>query len=398
MFNQYKQDLFYKNLPCPHKKIGNNLGFLYNLNFSKKYLSDNNNVCFIWTGTGRIKKLEREFENKIKNKFKKKTIEVYLYEPICLLINGEYNCSFYSEFNSNVTYTDVASLELESIRIFKKINNFINVKVYTSDYNLKYLKDLYPDLELYCLDLFLRHKTISEKFSSKTNNIIKKFWCGNWRYTTHRHLVMSYLVHLDGNYSWNFQCSFEDLKKNIWFDIENLQKINLNRFLKIKKGVEILNQRVIRIDTEINQVRVENYSNVYIPGHSSPPSSETFLNSYKECFCAIVNETRFAQPFGYFSEKTTTAIQSRLPVIIVAPPRTLEYLKTFGFKTFDQWWDESYDLEEDHEKRLMKIFDVIDFINSKSLEELKIIYQEMKEILEHNINVIKTIPYNKDAL
>ena len=123
-----------------------------------------------------------------------------------------------------------------------------------------------------------------------------------------------------------------------------------------------------------------------------------FFDSYKECFCAVINETRFAQPFGYFSEKTITAMGSKLPIILVAPPRTLEYLKTFGFQTFDKWWDESYDLEEDHEQRLLKIFDVIDFINNKSLDELKIIYQEMKEILEHNISIAKTIPYNKDAL
>jgi len=399
MFNQYRQDLFYKNLPSSHKRIGTNLGFLSVLNSSKKHLlGDNDNICFIWTGTGRIKKLEKEFENKTKNKFKRKTIEVYLYEPICLLIDGEYNCSFYSEFNSSIIYTDVVSPELESVRIFKNMNDLTDVKVYTSDYNLKFLKDLYPDLELYCLDSFIRHITISKKFSSQSNNIIKRFWCGNWRYTAHRHLVISYLIHLDGNYSWNLKCSFEDLKKNAWFDFDNLQKINPDRLLKIKKGVEILNQNVISIDTKISQVTVKHYSDVYIPGHNSPPSSETFLNSYKECFCAVINETRFAQPFGYFSEKTTTAMQSRLPVIVVAPPRTLEYLKTFGFKTFDRWWDESYDLEEDHEKRLMKIFDVIDFINNKSLEELKIIYQEMEETLEHNINVIKTIPYNKDAL
>ena len=194
------------------------------------------------------------------------------------------------------------------------------------------------------------------------------------------------------------QCTFEDLKKNVWFNLDKLKDTNFERFIKIKNGVNILNKDILRIDTKIDQLAVENYSDVYIPGHSSPSHSNKFFNSYKECFCAVINETRFAQPFGYFSEKTTTAMESKLPIILVAPPRTLEYLKTFGFRTFDKWWDESYDLEEDHEKRLLKIFDVIDFINNKSLDELKIIYQEMKEILEHNISIVKTIPYNKDAL
>jgi hypothetical protein len=361
-------------------------------------LGKNNNICFIWTGTGRIPKLEKEFSNKIKNKIKKKTIEIYLYEPICLLVNGKYNCSFYSEFNSKNTYSDVVSPELESIRIFKKKNNLTKVKIYTSDYNLEYLKSLYPDLELYCLDSFIRHITIDRHGSQLPNKILKKFWCGNWRYTVHRHLVMSYLVHLDGNYSWNLQCNFEDLKENLWFDLENYRNKDSARFDLIKNGTDMLNLSVLRIDTKIDPVVVDNTCEVYIPGHSSPIRSNNFLDSYKECFCAVVNETRFAQPFGYFSEKTTTAIESKLPIIIVAPPRTLEYLKTFGFKTFDRWWDESYDIEEDHEERLIKIFNLIDFINNKSLEELEKIYIEMFDILEHNAKIVKTIPYNLDAL
>ena len=71
-----------------------------------------------------------------------------------------------------------------------------------------------------------------------------------------------------------------------------------------------------------------------------------------------------------------------LPIIVVAPPYTLEYLKTFGIKTFDKWWDESYDREENHYQRIKKIFNLIDYINSKSIEELKIMYNEMKEIIE----------------
>ena len=397
---KYQQDLFFKNLPVAGRKGRfSRLGFLNNLNDSKRLLYNESNLCFVWTGTGRIKKLEIiVFDNKVKNKIKNNTIKIFLYEPICLLIDKKYNCSFYSEFNFKINYTDIISEELESIRIFKKNNDIENVIVYVSDYNPQLLKELYPDIELYCLDSFLRHSAVVEHCSHLPNHITKKFWSGNWRYTAHRHLVMSYLVHIDGNYSWNLQCTFEDLKKNVWFNLDKLKDTNFERFIKIKNGVDILNKEILRIDTKIDQLAVENYSDVYIPGHNSPSSSDKFFDSYKECFCAVINETRFAQPFGYFSEKTITAMESKLPIILVAPPRTLEYLKTFGFQTFDKWWDESYDLEEDHEQRLLKIFDVIDFINNKSLDELKIIYQEMKEILEHNISIAKTIPYNKDAL
>jgi hypothetical protein len=394
----YRHDLYFKNLPLTHKRVSTNLGFMQSLNAQGRILSDNNNICLIWTGTGRIKKLEKNFHEKVKNKLRKQTIEIYLYEPICLKIDNEYNCSFYSEFKYGAKYNSIVSEELESIRIFKKKNNLKNVKVYTSDYNLELLQRLYPDLELYCLDLFLRDVTIHNNSSILPNKILKRFWCGNWRYTAHRHIVMSYLVHLDGNYSWNLKCSFDDLRKNVWFDFKKYYKEDYERFLLIRKGVDVLNSVVLRIDTNIDPVNVDDSSLVYIPGHNSPDKSKNFLNSYKECFCAVINETRFAQPFGYFSEKTTVAMEAKLPVIVVAPPKTLEYLKTFGFKTFSRWWDESYDLEEDHEKRLIKIFDLIDFINRKSIEELEIMYKEMEEILEHNASIVKTIPYNRVAL
>jgi hypothetical protein len=93
-----------------------------------------------------------------------------------------------------------------------------------------------------------------------------------------------------------------------------------------------------------------------------------------------------------------TALHLKLPIILVAPPYTLEYLKTFGFKTFDKWWDESYDIEENHYIRIMKIFNVIDYINSKSIQELQKIYAEMKEVLDHNKQIVGTIMLNNTIL
>ena len=74
----------------------------------------------------------------------------------------------------------------------------------------------------------------------------------------------------------------------------------------------------------------------------------------------------------------------RKPFILVAPPHTLKYLKEDGFQTFSDFWDESYDEEEDHLERIFKILEVIDYINSKPIEDLQKIYDQMHEILEHN--------------
>ena len=73
---------------------------------------------------------------------------------------------------------------------------------------------------------------------------------------------------------------------------------------------------------------------------------------------------------------------------MVAPPYTLVALKSLGYKTFDRWWDESYDLEEDHTLRMQKIFKVIDFINSLSDNQIADMYNDMKDTLDYNAELL----------
>ena len=58
-----------------------------------------------------------------------------------------------------------------------------------------------------------------------------------------------------------------------------------------------------------------------------------------------------------------------------------------GFKTFDRWWDESYDLEHTFPARSRKMLNVIREIINKSDEELVVMLQEMEETLSHNFDV-----------
>ncbi len=398
---EYKQDIFWNNIPHRKGSSFRKLGFLKTRLLDSTFFKDVTNPYIIWTGTGRISALEQMIlTTKSQNKIRKNNLEFYfyLYEPLCAKI-GEYNRSFYSEFDSDVDLKKITSDEFESIRIFTKNNNITNFKIFTSDYRIELIKDNYPDLKICCLDIFIREIADSYKgYPKLKNKISKKFWCGNWRYTAHRHLVTSYLTNFNGIYTWNLKCSYNELKKNTWFDLDRLKIDDSIRYDKISKGIEYLYNNVLSIDITLNPVNVEEFQEVFIPGDNAPSWSTDFLQSYRSCFCAIINETRYAQPFGYFSEKTLTAMFSRLPIILVAPPYSLQYLKDLGFKTFDRWWDESYDQEENHYKRMMMIFDLIDFINSKDMNELEKIYEEMQDILDHNISIIRSLPYNSRPL
>ena len=61
-------------------------------------------------------------------------------------------------------------------------------------------------------------------------------------------------------------------------------------------------------------------------------------------------------------------------------------MKGFGYKTFSEWFDESYDLEMNLEKRIEMIINQIKLLSQKSKSELNDMLVEMLPILEHNLN------------
>ena len=59
-----------------------------------------------------------------------------------------------------------------------------------------------------------------------------------------------------------------------------------------------------------------------------------------------------------------------------------------GFKTFSDFWDESYDEIENGKDRYFAIEKLILELNSKSIDELNEIYQKTKNICIYNREVI----------
>jgi hypothetical protein len=118
--------------------------------------------------------------------------------------------------------------------------------------------------------------------------------------------------------------------------------------------------------------------------------SQSSPNLYKNSFVSVINESYFARPFPVYSEKVLNAIANFRPFILVGPPYSLQMLKDDGFKTFDNFWNESYDNETTHEKRLIKLFDLFEDINSWSIEKCRKTYSQMQPILEHNRNLINS--------
>ena len=111
------------------------------------------------------------------------------------------------------------------------------------------------------------------------------------------------------------------------------------------------------------------------------------LPDYKHTFVSIVNETLTNTGTLFLSEKIFKAIAVGHPFLVIGNVGTLEYLKSLGYKTFDKWFDESYDKEEYFMKRVDKVVDQVMKFKRTSKEDLIKIRKEMQEITVHNQKV-----------
>lgn len=132
-----------------------------------------------------------------------------------------------------------------------------------------------------------------------------------------------------------------------------------------------------------------------LPGHPgtkpSPIENTKILEYYNDFFIDVVAET-YTNGLTFFpTEKTFRPIYAMTPFIIFGPQGFISTLKSdYGFKSFDKWWDESYDTYQNYE-RIQKIYGVIDYIDRKSDSELIDMYHDMTDTLEYNFEQLKKI-------
>jgi len=98
----------------------------------------------------------------------------------------------------------------------------------------------------------------------------------------------------------------------------------------------------------------------------------------------LVAETLFDTEKIYLTEKVFKPMVMSQPFVIFGPPGSLVYLKRYGFKTFDNLWDESYDLEMDSNTRMQKILRLIDQLAEMSDREFDELYEKSLPLVEYN--------------
>jgi len=100
----------------------------------------------------------------------------------------------------------------------------------------------------------------------------------------------------------------------------------------------------------------------------------------------VPTETVYFGKRLHLTEKTFKAIALEMPFILVAPAHSLEYLRSYGFQTFGDIIDESYDEEEDDLLRVQKVGQLLEDINNLTHGEKQHIWKHCSRAATHNYN------------
>ena len=123
------------------------------------------------------------------------------------------------------------------------------------------------------------------------------------------------------------------------------------------------------------------------PGETGHPMRSCWLDLFQEsaeCLLYLVTETVASGQRLHLTEKTFKPICLRMPFVIVGTQGSLAYLRSYGFRTFEGIWDESYDKEPDDILRIEQIASLL-----RSLDELPVagkqdLFDQCQEVIEHN--------------
>lgn len=289
--------------------------------------------------------------------------------------------------------------EIPLEKIFVKINNeesptILNLKT-KSEWNL-YKKYFYSDSFILYLKKNNKKITFTDFMEGNDIRITQPHW-------------YDFIIWLNSNgidvvfKSNNLSIVYDKIKHipNIYFiksnnyNKQHIKKRNITKKFIFLNGTE-QNARTVLYNKfkDFNILKNMHYSiNARHPDlNPHKLLSDTFIKDeeyleikkeYFQSFCNIIVESK--QKYVFFSEKIFKSLSIGQPFIVMGAPHYLKYLRVIGFKTFHDFWDESYDNEKIIPNRIDKIFDLVFKINNMSMEEIETMNIKMQDILNHNI-------------
>ena len=166
------------------------------------------------------------------------------------------------------------------------------------------------------------------------------------------------------------------------------------KFLELLVDANLINQSKITFQSKVDgnnfnehlfknenfQIHCDKLKDISTQSISSWASATYDADDYNNCLMSVVLETIFDDSKIHLTEKICRALACGHPFILAAGPGSLKYLRHYGFKTFSEVIDESYDDEDDSLLRLQKIVKVMKDIQSLPVSEKN----QLTEIANYN--------------
>jgi hypothetical protein len=118
--------------------------------------------------------------------------------------------------------------------------------------------------------------------------------------------------------------------------------------------------------------------------HNSAASADYNSNDYQHSLIEVVLETLFDDSRHHLTEKSLRPIACGQPFILVSTPGSLCYLRSYGFKTFDGYIDETYDTIQDPAKRLDAIIQEMTRIDQMCPESKQQLLTDVQAVVDYN--------------
>lgn len=132
--------------------------------------------------------------------------------------------------------------------------------------------------------------------------------------------------------------------------------------------------------------------------HNSAASADYNSSDYQNSMIEVVLETMFDDSRNHLTEKSLRPIACGQPFILASSPGSLQYLRDYGFKTFDGHINETYDTIQDSSKRLDSIIQEMQRIHRMSAQQKHQFMKDVQHIVDHNQKLFFSKEFHKHVI
>jgi hypothetical protein len=247
---------------------------------------------------------------------------------------------------------------------------------------LQYKEELGCELHVHTLKCLFEFMVRNMNLHKSTFNREREsfFLLQNRRLKTHRVFILAYLKkhNILKDTNWSLLNDFNDTVQP-FFNTKDERFLpyvdNFNYFTKVKNKLLKHEENYEVVDTS-----------VCVLGD---------LQTYHQSYINLIAETYFEYDEIHITEKSFRSFYYyQLPVFIASYQHVQHMRKTWEFDFFDDLIDHSYDLERDHEKRLLMVSNEIKRLHDNKEIVIDFIKNNENRLI-HNHNLIKL--YNKQS-